>query len=181
MIIMICGIYTLITGATASITRAFLFILIGEIAALNGRYRSTATVMMTSLMIQLLFAPASIQSIGFQLSYAAMAGIAYIFPRLNRLWPDGKGGIMKWIWTTASMSIACQMTTGPLVHFYFGTFARHFLLTNLLIIPLTSAIIPISLLTICMDLTGICPTFMLRLTEKLIGLMRDCLSIIASI
>ena len=181
LIILLCGIYTSATGAGPSISRAFLFILIGEIALLSGRYRSTSTIMMSSMLIQLLFSPGSAQSIGFQLSYAAMAGIAYIFPWLDSLWPDKEKGIMKRIWTSASMSIACQITTGPLVFLYFGTFARHFLLTNLLILPLTCLIIPISLITLCLDLTGTCPEFMLTVTETLIGWMRQELLIIASI
>lgn len=181
LIIIFCGIYTAATGAGPSISRAFLFILIGEIAAITGRYRSTTTVMMSSLMIQLLFSPGSARSVGFQLSYAAMAGIAFIFPWLKRLWPDNEHGPLKWIWTSASMSIACQITTGPLVYLYFGTFARHFLLTNLLTLPLASMVIPLSLITICLDMAEICPEFMLTLTERCVGWMMKIISTIASI
>ena len=180
LIIASCGLYTITTGASPSITRAFLFILIGEISRLYNRHTSTAQVLMSAVFIQLLFSPSSAKEIGFQLSYAAMAGIAFIFPWLKNLWPEGKGGIMKWIWISATMSISCQITTGPLVYFYFGTFPHHFLLTNLIAIPLTGGIIPLSLLTLVLSSIGICPTFMMWITESLVNMMTEAMEIIAS-
>lgn len=180
LIIASCGLYTAITGAGASITRAFLFILIGETMRLCNRYRSTAQVLITSLFIQLLFSPESIKEVGFQLSYAAMAGIAFIFPRLKNIWPKGKGGLMKWIWISAAMSVSSQTTTGPLAYFYFGTFPQHFLLTNLIAMPLTGIMIPSALLTLTLDAAGACPGFLISFTEALVELMTDALSIIAS-
>ena len=180
VIIVSCGIYAAITGGGASITRAFLFILIGETMRLCNRYRSTAQVLMVSLFLQLLISPESIKDVGFQLSYAAIAGIAFIFPPLKNMWPEGKGSVLKWIWTSAAMSISCQITTGPLAYFYFGTFPQHFLLTNLIAIPLTGVIIPLSLLTMVLNNVGICPIFMIGLTEKLVVLMTEAMEIIAS-
>ena len=175
-----CGLYTMTTGAAASTTRAFLFILLRETSRLCNRYQSTAQILMSALFIQLLISPGAIRDIGFQLSYAAMAGIAFIFPWLKSLWPEGKGGIMKWIWVSASMSIACQVTTGPLAYLYFGTFPQHFLLTNLIALPLTGLIIPLSLLTLVLNNAGICPEFMTGLTERLVVLMTEAMEIIAS-
>ena len=180
LIIASCGIYTMATGAGASITRAFLFILIREVSRLGNRHTSTAQVLMSALLIQLLISPESARDIGFQLSYSALAGIAFIFPWLKNLWPDGKGGLMKWMWVTASMSVSCQITTGPLAYFYFGTFPQHFLLTNLIAMPLTGLIIPSGLLTLALDSAGICPEFMIRLTEQLVVLMTEAMKIVAS-
>ena len=180
LIILICGLYTAATGAGASITRAFLFILIGEAASLTGRYRSTATVLMSSLFIQLLFSPSSSRDVGFQLSYAAMAGIAFIFPRFKVLWPAGRGGALRWIWNSAAMSISCQITTGPLAYLYFGTFPQYFLLTNLLALPLVGLIIPLSLLTLGLDAAGMCPMVLLRGVEGMVEGTMFSLGVIGS-
>lgn len=180
LIISSCGIYTIITGAGPSITRALIFILIREISQLHNRYTSTAQVLMSSLFIQLLISPGAIRDIGFQLSYAAMAGIAFIFPWFKSMWPKSKAGLMKWIWTSASMSLSCQITTGPIAYFYFGTFPQHFLLTNLIAMPLTGLIIPSSLLTLALDSAGICPEFMIWITENLVSLMTEALAIVSS-
>ena len=180
LIICLCGIYTAATGAGASISRAFLFIVLGETAALSGRHKSTAGILFTALTIQLIISPGRVSDIGFQLSYAAMAGIAFIYPQLKRMWPKGKGGIMKRIWNCAAMSIACQITTGPLTCIYFGSFAHHFLLTNIIALPLTGLIIPSALLTASLDTLNICPEILYQLTKTLVTLLERCLQTIAT-
>ena len=181
--IAMCGFYTLATGAGASLVRAFLFILIGETAALSGRYRSTGTVVFTALLLQAAVTPIEIQTISFQLSYAAMTGIAFIYPLLKRIWPnDGstfKG--LKWIWNSVSMSIACQITTGPIAWFYFGTFPEYFLLTNLITLPLISLIIPFSVVTILLHSSGTCPDLLIQSCEFLISLMTENLRVITTL
>lgn len=190
-IILTCGLYTLATGAGPSIVRAFLFIIIGEISRLHDRYRSTGTVLLSALLIHLTIAPSDIREAGFQLSYAAMAGIAFIFPWLKGFWPGDKGedsigGLkycprpLRWIWTTASMSIACQVTTAPLAWHYFGTFPVHFLLTNLIALPLTGLIIPVSLLTLGLSACGICPAMISRACEMLVTALSQALDIISA-
>ena len=185
IVVSICGIYTLATGAGASITRALIFIILGETAAMTGRYRSIGSILLVSLMLQLVISPSSATDIGFQLSYAAMAGIAYIFPWLKGLWKDENpifiNRPMRWIWDSACMSIACQLTTGPLAWIYFGSFPQYFILTNLLALPLVSLIIPAGLLTMTLDGFGICPDALAWITDRLISSMSIILETIASL
>ena len=185
IIVSICSIYTLATGAGASITRALTFIILGETAVMTGRYRSTGSILLASLLLQLAICPSSAKDIGFQLSYAAMAGIAYIFPRLRGLWKNGKYPFidrpMRWIWTSACMSIACQLTTGPLAWVYFGSFPQYFILTNLLALPLVGLIIPAGLLTMTLEGFGICPDALSWITDRLISGMDFILEAIASL
>lgn len=182
-IVTACGLYTLATGAGASIVRAFLFILIGETARICGRFRSTGTVLMSAILIHLTLSASSLREVGFQLSYTAMAGIAFIFPWLRSFWPERRAGMMprplEWIWNTAAMSISCQMTTGPLAYIYFGTFPLHFLLTNMIALPLTGMIIPTALLTLVLSASGICPDIVLKVSEALVTALSEALSIIA--
>ena len=183
-IVLACWLYTLATGAGASIVRAFLFILIGETARMCGRIRNTGTVLMSALLIHLTLSPSSLRDIGFQLSYAAMAGIAFIFPWLKGFWPEQQERVMprplRWIWTTAAMSISCQLTTGPLAYAYFGAFPVHFLLTNMIALPLTGLIIPAALLTLALSIIGICPDMILRASEALVTALSEALRIISA-
>ena len=179
-IVILCGVYTMATGAGESITRAFLFILLGEVAKITRRRHDTMTLLIAALCIQLCLDPQSCMSVSFQLSYAAIAGIAFIFPWLRSFWPTSeKKSPLKWIWNSASLSISCQLTTGPLAWYYFGTFPRHFILTNLIAIPLTGLIIPVSLLCLIMNCAGICPKMLLRATEALITALSEALNIIS--
>ena len=187
MTISACGIYTLAVGAGPSIVRAFLFILLGETALITGRFQSACSILMASLLIHLVIAPDSLSEISFQLSYAAMTGIAFIFPSLRSLWPETAGNQaegprphpIRWIWETAALSISCQITTGPLAYMYFGTFPTHFLLTNLIALPLIGLIIPSALATLCLSTLGICPEIVSRATDVLVTTLSEALEIIS--
>lgn len=186
--VLFCGFYTLATGAGPSIVRAVLFIVLNEAAKLYGRYRSTGNTLMAALIIHLCISPSDIRSVGFQLSYAAMAGIAFIFPYLKEMWPEEKSERlaskvisrpMRRIWNSAAMSIACQITTGPVAFLYFGTFPKYFLLTNLIALPLTGMIMPAGAATLVLSGAGICPDLLVRITEWLTGLLIRALEIIS--
>ena len=180
--IALCTIYSYATGAGASIIRALIFITVREVGILLHRAPDLKSTIASSLIIHLTICPSDISSIGFQLSYAAIAGIAWIHPWLSGLWPDDSKGkpLMRKIWESASVSISCQLTTGPLAWHYFGTFPQYFMLTNLIAIPLTAVIIPVSLLTMSLHAAGICPDILILCTEKLIAVLCRALSIIAS-
>ena len=190
VIVILCGFYTLATGAGPSIVRAFIFILLGEAARMTGRLHSLRQLLVASLLIQVIIDPLSVRSVSFQLSYAAMAGIAFIYPWLRDFWPSGEAGddsygralvrAMRWVWNSAALSISCQLATGPLAYLYFGTFPQHFLLTNLISLPLTGFIIPCALA--CLGLSGLgwCPTFVVSVTEWLVSLLTWSLEVIAS-
>ncbi|MGM9734928.1 MAG: ComEC/Rec2 family competence protein [Candidatus Cryptobacteroides sp.] len=176
-----CGFYALATGASPSITRAFLFIAMAEAARLTYRSRSLGTILTGSLFIHLAISPSSVSSIGFQLSYAAMAGIAWIYPPLRRLWPDDgtrRFSPLKRIWETAAMSVSCQMTAGAVAWAYFGTFPKYFLITNLVALPISSLLIPSALVSMILSGMGICPDIICKMTGWLAGLLVESLETI---
>lgn len=185
-IILLCGLYTAATGAGPSTARAFLFIFLRETARLTHRHHSTGQILFSALIIQLVLSPSSIRNVGFQFSYAAMTGIAFILPPFQSLWP---GSIYedrpmikaaRKVWNAAAMSVACQLTTAPLAWHYFGTFPKHFLITNLISLPLTGIIIPAIIITLCLHTLGICPAFIISITEQLITALIRSLEIISS-
>lgn len=198
IIISLCGIYTLATGASPSLVRAFLF-------------------------IQTAINPQVISSTGFQLSYLAMAGIFLLYPALKKWYPqeeaagdrliekgagltesDGLEGVMidkgccrarrcwtSWmktivsaaprkIWDAAALTISCQVFTGPLAWWKFGTFPKYFLLTNLLSLPLTSAVMLLSVSTSVLFAIGICPDFLISLTDSSASLLLFIMKVISS-
>ncbi len=185
-IVLTCGFYTIATGAGPSIVRAFLFIFLSECGRLTHRYHSTGQLLLAALVIQLTLSPLSVKSASFQLSYAAMAGIAFIFPWLRGLWPGNVYDdrlltrFTRKIWEICAISISCQITTGPLVWYFFGTMPRYFLLTNLVAVPLTGLIIPMMVITLILSISGICPSYVVQITEWLISALINVLEIIAA-
>ena len=223
IIISLCGIYTLATGASPSLVRAFLFILVNETARLTHRSNNPLRVYCAALFIQTAIDPQVISSTGFQLSYLAMAGIFLLYPALKKWYPqeeaagdmliengagltesDGLEGVMidkgccrarhywtSWmktimsaaprkIWDAAALTISCQVFTGPLAWWKFGTFPKYFLLTNLLSLPLTSAVMLLSVSTSVLFAIGICPDFLITLTDSSASLLLFIMKVISS-
>lgn len=223
IIISLCGIYTLATGASPSLVRAFLFILINETARLTHRSNNPLRVYCAALFIQTAIDPQVISSTSFQLSYLAMAGIFLLYPALKKWYPqeeaagdmliengagltesDGLEGVMidkgccrarlcwtSWmktivsaaprkIWDAAALTISCQVFTGPLAWWKFGTFPKYFLLTNLLSLPLTSAVMLLSVSTSVLFAIGICPDFLISLTDSCASLLLFIMKVISS-
>lgn len=223
IVISLCGIYTLATGASPSLVRAFLFILVNETARLTHRSNNPLRVYCAALFIQTAINPQVISSTGFQLSYLAMAGIFLLYPALKKWYPqkeaagdmliengagltesDGLEGVMidkvcrrarrcwtSWmktivsdaprkIWDAAALTISCQVFTGPLAWWKFGTFPKYFLLTNLLSLPLTSAVMLLSVSTSVLFAIGICPVFLISLTDSSASLLLFIMKVISS-
>lgn len=240
IIISLCGIYTLATGASPSLVRAFLFILVNETARLTHRSNNPLRVYCAALFIQTAINPQVVSSTGFQLSYLAMAGIFLLYPALKKWYPqeeaggdmliekgagltesnglegvmidkdagrtesDGLEGMMidkgccrarrcrtSWmktivsaaprkIWDAAALTISCQVFTGPLAWWKFGTFPKYFLLTNLLSLPLTSAVMLLSVSTSVLFAIGICPDFLISLTDSSASLLLFIMKVISS-
>jgi ComEC/Rec2-related protein len=179
-IILACGFYVRATGASSSLVRAFIFIFLNEAARMLERKVRPKNLLAASATVQLAMKPSSIASISFQLSYSAILGIFLIFPFLRSLYPQsGKRDPIRWIWESASLSISCQAFTAPLAWHYFHSFPKYFLLANLIALPLTSAIMILSVATIALSSIGICPYFLVILNDKAIQAIIFCLRVIS--
>lgn len=153
--------YSIMTGSSPSIIRAFLFILLRETALLTGRKARPVNILCFALTVQCALDPGVITSASFQLSYLAMCGIYFLYPFLRDLYP-APVPVLKKVWDNAAMSIACQAFTGPLAWVLFGSAPIYFIITNLIAIPLTSALMPVALGAVFLDRAGICPEFLIR-------------------
>ena len=170
LIILFAGFYTLATGAGPSIVRAFLFILIRETCLLfPERHTSPIRILMTALTIQLVFRPEVITSLGFQLSYLAMTGITVLYPRLSAWYPDNGREFqpIRRIWQAAALAVSCQIFTAPLAWIRFHSFPKYFILTNLLALPLTSALMAASVAAITLQGLGGCPSLLANAVDFL--------------
>ena len=209
VVIVFCGFYTLMVGAGPSIVRALLFVCVSEVSGvLAGRRRSAGRTLLCALTVQLVMTPLVVTSVGFQLSYMAMAGIIWIYPHFEAWWPraetspgqegtsraEGKDFLpglafrgraaavaaMRRLWQAASLSISCQVTTAPLAWHYFHAFPKYFLLTNLLAMPLTSCVMSVSLAAVGLTAAGICPHWLLNIDGRALTALVELLEIIST-
>lgn len=177
---MICttGFYVLMTGASPSIVRAFLFICIREISVLAHRKVSLLHCLCLAVIIQCAVSPESARSAGFKLSYLAVLGISTVNPLLSRLYPPGRGPVKK-IWDLASLGISCQIFTAPAVWAMFRTFPRYFLVCNVLAMPVMSVVMYSSIATVAAAACGWSPGAGLRFCEASCDLLIRILEIVS--
>ena len=179
----LCGLYALATGASPSITRAFLFICINEAGrSLSGRRHSPAGTFCMALTVQLAIQPDMISSAGFQLSYLAMLGITVLFPRLEAWYPEsGRADPLRAVWKSVAMSLSCQLFTAPVAWIRFHSFPAYFLLTNLLALPLSELVIISAVAAAALEATFGCPPALALACGELVQLLEFCLETIASL
>lgn len=126
--------YAFITGLSPSVMRAatmFSLVCIGaNIQRRPNIYNSLAFAAFFLLLIN----PNNLFEVGFQLSFAAVFGIVFLQPRLEKILPL-KNKFLKPVWTLLSVSIAAQITTFPFTSYYFSQFPTYFWLSNLIVIP----------------------------------------------
>lgn len=147
VIILLLWLYAMITGFTPSVLRAtvmFSFLVIGRNLGRNTNiYNSLAL----SAFVLLCMNPFYLRNVGFQLSYFAVTGIVFFYPKIysllsSRYWLPNK------IWMLFSLSVAAQLSTFPLVIFYFHQFPNLFFISNLFVIPLVSVLIYLGIISL---------------------------------
>ena len=178
LIIVLTLFYTFLCGCGASLLRAWFFILLNEAGRMLHRPQPPSHVFCAALTLHLLFRPDMITSVGFQLSYLAMMGIVFVWPYLRALYAGE--GLGPKIWSAATLTISCQFFTAPMTLFYFGTFPKHFLITNLVAAPLMSIVMSADLLALLMTALGITAPLIYQLLEFPQSLLLSLLTTISS-
>jgi len=131
--------YALITGMGGSILRAaamITFVIAGQ--AFNRRiniFNSLAA----SAFILLCCNPYNLLDVGFQLSYIAVVSIVSFYPMIYKLF-EVKNWLGNQIWSLTAVTLSAQVLTTPVSLYYFHQFPNLFLISNLVMIPLSTLI-----------------------------------------
>ncbi|NSW44226.1 MAG: ComEC/Rec2 family competence protein [Bacteroidales bacterium] len=147
LIIIFLWFYAFITGLSPSVVRAttmFSFVAIGK--QLN-RHTNIYNILAASAFFILCINPFLLFDLGFQLSYIAVIGIVYFQPKI-RAWFHSENQIIQFIWDLISVTIAAQIVTTPLSLYYFHQFPTYFLLSGIVLVPITSFVIYLTILNL---------------------------------
>ena len=150
--------FVLITGMAPSTLRAgvtFSLLLVGDMLQ---RHSERLNNLCTSMLILLFINPMLLFDVGFQLSYAAVAGIIVLHRPLVELIPFLAEPRPRWylwlpqkVWQLICLSTSAQLATLPLVLYHFHQFPLYFLIANLTVVPFAGVLLATVLL---MLLTG---------------------------
>ncbi|MFQ6093110.1 MAG: DNA internalization-related competence protein ComEC/Rec2 [bacterium] len=131
--------YVFVTGSRPPVVRASLMaavVLIG--LALERNVDLLNTVAFAGLVI-LVVSPQSLFDPGFQLSFAAVLSIAYLYPRLRERLPQPlqrqHTGWRRWLMAGAIVSLSAQLGIAPIVAYYFYSVPVISLVANLIVVP----------------------------------------------
>jgi competence protein ComEC len=143
-------IFIFITGSPPSVVRASLMAVFVIVGFLTNRSTNIFNSLALSALIILLLDPSQLFNPGFQLSYAAVIGIAifYLPVRPKIIESNIKGDFLKNTLHFSAVTVAAQIGTLPLVLYYFSKLSLVSFAANLIVVPLIGMIISTAFITL---------------------------------
>ena len=178
IVILLWG-FAFLAGLSASVIRAVTMFSFVAYALYLNRPGNTFNILALSMFFILLVVnPLLLFQVGFQMSYAAVFAIVWIYPLLQKLsYP--KNWFVRKIWQLLSVSVAAQLGVLPISLFYFHQFPGLFFISNLLIVPFLGLILGMGILVIILALFDFLPDVLVKAYNFLIGLMNETIAWVA--
>lgn len=127
--------FMLISGASASVCRATLMIILSICADIFFLKSDTFSNILTSAFVLILLNPLVIYDVGFILSFGGTLGIILLSKDFTRLFKRlGK------LNETLSVTCSAQFILAPIMMYYFNTFSILSIVTNIIIVPISGSI-----------------------------------------
>lgn len=137
--------FALLVGFPLSLVRATVMFTLWQLSVVLYGERSSLNNLALAALLILLFSPASLFDIGFQLSFTSVFFILLLTPHIPRPRWLRRSRLLPLVYGWLTVSIVAQIGTGPLVAYYFHTIPLVGLLGNLLAIPLAYVILGLAL------------------------------------
>ena len=135
--LLLIWLFALITGLSASVLRAAVMATFLAVGQTINRRGNIYNILAASAFILLLWNPMFLFDVGFQLSYFAVIGIIYFYPKIQKR-VISKYKIVNWTWDALAVGFAAQLVVTPLSLYYFHQFPTYFWLSGLLAVPVSS-------------------------------------------
>lgn len=133
--------FALVAGGAPSLVRAVVMLFFFSLSYILPGRRASFSALAGAALCLLLYDPRALFSIGFQFSFAAVAGILlFASPLMGLVRTHHK--ILHYCWGLGCVSLAAQVGTLPLQLYYFGVLPTVGLVINLVVIPLASVLVP---------------------------------------
>lgn len=129
--------FALLTGMAPSTMRAALMFSLFIISNIIGRRTPKLNLLAATAIVTLAVRPMLLFDVGWQLSYAAVAGILLARPVIM-LWRN-------WLWQAAAVSASATLATLPVSLAVFNRLQPYFLIANVIIVPLAGVILALSM------------------------------------
>jgi len=174
LILLFIWVFTFLTGAGPSVLRAAVIFSLMMLGELLLRKNNTYNTLAASAFLLLVVNPFYLWDIGFQLSYLAVLSIVWISRPLYRS-TYFSFRPLRYLWQLIAVTISAQVLTTPVILYHFHQFPNLFLITNLLIVPLSGLVLyGCIFLLLISPLHGIA-IFTGQIIEKILKMMNQCI------
>ncbi|WP_231562594.1 ComEC/Rec2 family competence protein [Muricauda sp. MAR_2010_75] len=178
LVVLLLWTYAFVAGLSPSIVRAVTMFSFLAYAMHLNRPTNSFNIIALSILFILLIKPLFLFQVGFQMSYAAVFTIVWIYPKLQKFWfPENV--VVRKTWQLLSVSIAAQLGVLPISLFYFHQFPALFFISNLVIIPFLGLILGMGILIIVLSLANQLPAFLVTAYDWIIGIMNAVVNWVA--
>lgn len=136
--------YMVLTGATVPTQRAFLMLALMMLAVILDRVAISFRLLAWAAVAVLLWAPESLLSVSFQMSFAAVVGLTAIYENYGPVmvrWRSDGGRAKRFSLYLAAMlltTLVASLATAPYALHHFNRAAMYGLAANLIAVPLTA-------------------------------------------
>lgn len=162
--------YAFVAGLSPSIVRAVTMFSFLAYALHLNRPTNTFNILALSMFFILLVKPLFLFQVGFQMSYAAVFAIVWLYPRFQRLWHP-RHWLPKKVWQLLSVSISAQLGVLPLSLYYFHQFPALFFISNLVVVPFLGIILGMGVFVLALTWLEALPTILVKFYNGLIHTM----------
>ena len=145
--------FALVVGGQPSVLRATLMGLLVLAALLLDRESQLTNALAGAALGLLLWRPGDLREPGFQLSFAATAGIVYLAPWLSARLTDR--GWPAWLATAVAVSLGAQAAVTPLMLAHFNQLSLIGVVANLAVVPLAGVATMLGMLALLLELVSI--------------------------
>ena len=167
--------FALLVGFPLSLVRATVMFTLWQLSVVLYSDRNSLNNLALAALLILLFSPASLFDIGFQLSFTSVFFILLLTPHIPRPRWLRRSRLLALLYGWLTVSLVAQIGTGLLVAYYFHTIPLVGLLGNLLAIPLAYVILGLALVFFlipgCQGLTATLLGWCIRFLTGAVGWM----------
>lgn len=191
--------YALVSGFSTSTQRAVVMAVAFILTFVLSRGRDYVNTLCLAALFILAVSPHALYEAAFQLTFAAVMGIAYIVPRLKELTEQGedpadttrrdgklwglKGRIVrKWVATPLFTTVAAGLATAPIIAWHFHRATLVGLAANMAAVPLGATAIPLLLLAICvMPFSTTVGLLLVKAADMVLGIMAAAVKLFSAL
>lgn len=171
--------FAFVAGMPLSLIRAAIMYSIVSLCIAFGRDYATMGNLYLAAFLILLFSPASLFDVGFQLSFVSVFFILRFLgivapPRVVAASVAGK------IWGLIAVSLCAQAGVAPLIAYYFHSFPTYFIASNLVVVPLTTVIVWGGLLLLATSPLPLLPAVIARALNALLAALTGFLDFLSA-